>query len=332
MKAEFPFLFNDMLPFKSLKSLSVMNFENKDILHKYHMMSMLNKCSNMFDYKGIPDTITQRNINILTAYLGYAIVFKYNNNLYVSFGGLGGELNEEYMPTKAIIANPYLKLSETFTIDKDCVVIPNDNLYMGLTPINNYYATQLVENDMSLNCNLINGRMLKLLYSDNADDKKALDEVIKDLKNGKISSALGKISLGRGIDTLDFGVGSHNNIVQLLEHRQYIKGSWWNEIGVQSNYNMKRETITSSENILNVDSLLPFSDVMLETRKIAVEKINKMFDCNWSVDWSSAWKKVRKEIQLKEKQIEKDLSNQLDNSNVVDNNDNGVDKNENNGE
>ena len=146
---------------------------------------------------------------------------------------------------------------------------------------------------------------MKALYSSDSDTTKAIKEFFKDLETGKLSAIFdNNLPVLEYIKSLDFSTNSSaQTLIQLLEDYQYQKGSWWNEVGVQSNYNMKRETITSSENILNVDSLLPFSDNMLEARKEQVKRVNEMFGVNWTVDFSSAWSKIRKEIKQKEDAI-----------------------------
>lgn len=322
--------------FKNLKSMKPMDFEDKQTLHRYHMLKMINQTSQMFSWEGLPETIPQRTLELNIQRFGFSVVFKKSNQLYTSFGSLGGGFNYNYMPSKAIIANPYLEYYEKLSIDKDCIVIPNDTLYLGMIPIHNYYATKLVENDVSLNCLLINTRAMNLLIANDDDAYKDLNEVIDDLKNGKIRSVLAKNLMSEGIKSTPFGSSqSSQTIIQLLEERQYTYGHWWNEVGVQSNYNMKRETITSNENILNVDSLLPLADDFLKQRKIACEKINKMFGVNWSVDYSSAWKKIRTEIKVKEELNEaeainaKNPSNQLDNKNLSNQLDKGSEDNEN---
>lgn len=312
----------------------MINFEDKENLHRFHIRNMLKKTRKMFSYNGLPDTIPFRYLELLIQTQGFVVVFEYNNNIYISYGGLGGVPDFNYYPTIAIVNNPALNISKTFKInwgyeweseknpktDGVCVVIPNDSLFMGLLPVHSYYASQLVENDLSINCSLINTRLMYLLTADDDDSFQSLKEVIGDLKDGKISAALDKNWLKDGIKSLPFGSGASTNaLIQLLEERQYVKGSWWNELGVQSNYNMKRETITSSENILNVDSLLPASDDMLECREKALKLVNETFGTNITVDFSSAWKKIQKEIELKELLQLKDLkeeegkkSNELD--------------------
>lgn len=316
----------------SLKSRRYMDFENKDLLFAYHMRMMFIRENQIFQWKGLPDTIPKRSLELQLQMHGYTIFIKhpkttYNKDggivqekeevLYALYGALGGRFDYNYMPTKAIISNPYLKLDKhEYTINKDCVVIPNDTFYLGLTPLNRYYASQLVENDQSLNCMLINARLTDLLNAKDEDSKNSLEEVIKARKEGKIAVAYDKNWFegdDGNINTFPLGERSSNTIIQLIEHKQYVKGSFWNEIGVQSNYNMKRETITSNENILNVDSLLPLTDDMREKREIGIEQLKEVFGIdNISVDFSSSWKKLQDEIKIKEN-IEEDNSTQMEN-------------------
>lgn len=327
---DYPFIESGLLGVNGQGILypKLVNFENKELLQRYHIMNMLKKTRGMFKYEELPDTIPKRILELYTQSNGFTVVFRYKGDMYVSYAGLGGAPDFNYLPTIATVANPALKISlklkinwgyeweneDTKNADGECVVIMNDSLCMGLLPIHSYYASQLVENDLSINCSLINTRLLNLLVANDDDSFQSLMEVIEDLKQGKISSAVDKNWLADGIKSLPYGTGASSNaLIQLLEHRQYVKGSWWNELGVQSNYNMKRETITSSENILNVDSLLPSSDDMLEMRRVGWDLANKFFGLNVSVDFDSAWLKIQKEIKLKEdmqlKELEQDVKN-----------------------
>lgn len=310
----------------------IIDFEDKELLGRFHIMNMLKKTRGMFRYDRLPETILSRTLELYTQTNGFTVVFEYQGKKYISYAGLGGAPDFNYLPTIATVANPALKISlklkidwgyeweneDTKNADGECVVIMNDSLCMGLLPVHSYYSSQLVENDLSINCSLINTRLLNLLVANDDDSYQSLMEVIEDLKKGKISSAIDRNWLADGIKSLPYGTGASTNaLIQLLEHRQYVKGSWWNELGVQSNYNMKRETITSSENILNVDSLLPSSDDMLEMRRVGWELANKKFGLDVSVDFDSAWLKIQKEIKLKEdmqlKELEQDVKDKQGN-------------------
>ena len=85
-------------------------------------------------------------------------------------------------------------------------------------------------------------------------------------------------------------------IKELIELKQYLLGSWYNELGLNANFNMKREAINESEADLNEDALLPLIDDMLESRKTAINQINALFGLDIKVDLTSSWKKIRNDI------------------------------------
>ena len=89
-----------------------------------------------------------------------------------------------------------------------------------------------------------------------------------------------------------------SHIKDLIESIQYIKGSWYNEIGINAAFNMKREAINEAEATLNEDILYPTVDLMLECRQVALEKVNKMYGTNISVELDSIWKDNRLEDEL----------------------------------
>ena len=82
----------------------------------------------------------------------------------------------------------------------------------------------------------------------------------------------------------------------MTEFQQYLKGSLYNEVGLSSNFNMKRERLISSELDASEDSLFPYVYNMMRCRIEAVKKINEMFDLNIQVDFGSVWHFKNKEL------------------------------------
>ena len=132
-----------------------------------------------------------------------------------------------------------------------------------------------------------------------APDDRTLESVnnyLEDIKNGKLAS-IGENQVFDGIRVQPYASsGNTNGITSLIELEQYLKASWFNEIGLNANYNMKRESINSGESQLNNDMLLPLIDDMLETQNRAFEKANKMFGTNITVELNSAWEDNQEEI------------------------------------
>lgn len=251
----------------------------------------------MFVYLNLPDTIPQRSMELYIQTGGSCCVAKHKGKLYAFFGTMGGEPNEYYMPTKYIVANPFLNFSKEFTIHEDCVVIPNDAMYMGLMPLFRRYATQLVENDITMLVADINSRIAALLTGNTDRDIASAKEYIKKVWDGELGIAM-STPMMEGIKTQPYGETSSKLLTDLVELQQYYKASMFNDIGLNSNYNMKRETIVSAEIEMNADALFPFVDNMLYCRELAVEEINKMFGTEIEVHLASSWEQLKNDREI----------------------------------
>lgn len=285
--------------------------ENKQMLIDAYMKDMQKKTIRMFEWTGLPETIPQRELELILQLCRFAIFTKVDDKLFVFYGGLGGMPNEYYQPTQAIVVNPYLKYFSVLKLDdyiKDdgkAVVGWNDSTHMGMYPMNSLYASLLAETYLTLKYQLINMRFNNVLTANDDNEKESLKQMYKDVADG---TGFGIIVTKRlmnqnTIDKID--ITASNRQAQLkdtIETMQYLKGSWLNAVGLNANYNMKRESINESECDLNEDALIPDTDDMLYNRKLIADALNKKFGTNISVDFSSAWKKNRKEIKLREKQ------------------------------
>lgn len=292
----------------------------------YHMFNMFNRTQSMFKYNGLPDTITPRNLELLiqrSGYCGIAEVTsknsKFKSGLYALFGTLGGAPDPYYMPTKFVYANAGLNTSGELDIHTNCVVIPNDSLYMGLMPMNLYNSDFLTHAYITLKIALINSRMTNVFSAGDDDVYNSCLEYIKQIESG----TLGIIHDTNFMRDEMGGVTLHNQgsvqteLTKIIEAIQFVKASWFNDLGLQANYNMKRESLSESEVALNQDVMLPLVDNMLEMRKIGVDEVNKMFGTNISVELNSSWKNTHMTAELSieamKKESEKDNSDNTEN-------------------
>ena len=279
---------------------------NKQLLQKQIISQMLTKTITIFKYNNLPETITDKDIEIITQVNGYSIWKEVDGKLYVFYGSLGGEPNPYYLPTIAIIANPALRYNASLKIDEECVVMLNDYLYTGLMPLFNKYGSLLTEADISLKYAIINARVPALLQSDNDNTYKSAQEFFKKIEDGDGYGIIASKEFFEGIKSQDFYKQPY--IKDLIESIQYIKASWYNEIGLNAQFNMKREALNSAESTLNDDILHPTIDVMLQCRKNAIEKINKMFGTNITVELNSVWEqnRIKEDIALQYREAEVD--------------------------
>lgn len=279
------------------------DFSNKDVCISNNIEYMLNRTQSMFKWSGLPDTIQQRSLELMLQVGGCVAFYSHNGSLYVFNGGLGGEPDVYYMPTVFTIANPALHLSINAVIDTDCIVMPNDSLYKGLIPLFSRYSNLMTENELSMVVALINSRIPALISADNDRAEKSAKKYIEDIQDGKLG-IVGSDAFFDGIKTQPYGTTSNTNVLtNLIEMEQYIKASWFNELGLNANYNMKRESINSDESQLNDDALLPLVDDMLKCREKAVEKVNDMFGTSISVSLASSWEDNQQELNAQQQEL-----------------------------
>ena len=265
------------------------DFRNKEQAIWNHIAYNLNRTQSMFKWNGLPESIPQRILELYLQVNGTCCFYEYNGTLYVFTGGLGGEPDVYYMPTIYTIANPAISISKNLKIDIDCVVVPNDSLYMGLIPLLRRYATQMTETELSILITTINARLYSLISAPDDRTKISAEKYLKDVEDGTLGVVADNVFLD-GIKVQPYAQSSNTTtITNLIDLMQYEKASLYNELGLNANYNMKREAIVSNEAQMNNDSLLPLVDDMLETRRKGAEKVNKMFGTNITVRFSDAW-------------------------------------------
>lgn len=237
------------------------------------------------------------------------------DNLYIFNGTPGGVPDIYYRPTQFIIANPQLNNSIVGTIGKDCEIMKNDTTMCGLLPLFLRYAVQMVENDISVRSAQINSRQRTIISAGTDDEYASAELYTKRLEEGRIS-VIAESPFLEGVKVQNTGTNQSNSIIQLIELQQYLKASWYNEIGLNSNFNMKREYLSEEEIAASTDMLLPLIDDMFYCRKLAVERINIMFGTNIEVRKGSAWADKNREVgyELREQEADSTLKeNQADN-------------------
>lgn len=292
------------------------DFRDKEKNVQMYISYMFARTQSMFEYEGLPETIPARNLELMLQANGNVCIAKSGDDLYAFTGGPGGEPDAYYMPTVYVVANPYLKLNETFKIGENCVVIPSDSLYLGLLPLFSKYATQMAENDLSMNIVDIMARVISFISASDDRTKQSAEKYISDIFAGEVG-VIAESAFLDGIRSQPISATSYNAMTPLIEYQQYIKASWLSDIGLNANFNMKREALNSSESALNQDALLPFVDDMLRCRKRGVDAVNAMFGTNISVKLASSWEDNQQEVEAEHESILADAGIETDEA-VVD--------------
>lgn len=282
---------------------------------------MIDRTMSMFKWEGLPSSIPQRSIELYLQIHGFVLLTEHEGEYCIYYGGLGGEPDYLYRPTIATIANPAQRFDAQLTIgwDKEdteceCVIGLNDTLLKGLLPLNQKFASEMAENEISLWLANILSRMPWLLSAQDDKTKKSAENFLTNILDGKLGVVEDSAFLD-GVKEHILSNGQHQIIAQLVQLHQYYKSTWYNELGLNAMQNgMKKEAISDSEEQMNQDILKPLITTMLECRKDFCERVNERYGLELSVDLDSSWLDNEKELEVaqeEEKEINDDSNDDV---------------------
>ena len=253
-------------------------------------LSILNRTLGMFEYKNLPETLPQVEIEKRLQTKGHATIYQYKNNLYVTTGNLNGqELSPYNKPTHVNINVPAFNLSQRLEINKQCVVIYNDDMKTGLIDTINKHGTLMVENEITMLLSTYNARIQTLISAGTdqtiSDAQKYLSQII----DGNLG-VIGENAFFNDLKTHNAQAAAKQDISQLIQLQQFYKSDLYNELGLSSLNNMKKERMNVDEVNANNDNIYPYVDGMLKNRMDGIKMVNKLFNGNIEVDFSSTWK------------------------------------------
>ena len=252
--------------------------------------SIFNRTLSMFEYENLPDTLPQAELEKQLQENGYTVIFKYQNNLYSTVAGLSGREKSPYNePTTAIINVPALNFNQTLTINKDCVLIKNDDLMVGLLPTILKHGTLSIENEITMLLADYNARIQTLISAGTDQTIQDAQKYINQIVDGNLS-IIGENAFYQDLKTHNPSQNSKENFQDLVAYHQFIKSDLYNELGLSSLNNMKKERLITSEVDSESDQIYPYVDNMLRNRKNGINMVNKLFNGKIQVDFGSTWK------------------------------------------
>lgn len=294
---------------------------DKHRLLRQNFYMLLNKTAQMFAYRNLPPTLPALAIeHLLQLYgscvvwrvpdaydpIGYGPMFSYSSlvtrqssdqpSLYAFTYSLADAPDPYDEPYRVIITSPGFRptISETLDLNSDCVLMRNDTYMRGLRWLHEKYAYLLAEAEISLRSTLVCLRDQLTFVAKTEPQRAAVSKYIQDREDGVFGSILAP-DLGQPLEAIPND--SRTNAVELaVNGRQAIYAAWFNEIGLNPSFSLKREYTSAQEIDTNIDLLQPVIDDMYECRVRAVESINAMFGTSIVVEKSSAWKV--KDIQV----------------------------------
>lgn len=269
----------------------------------------------MFDFSGLPDSINEAFLQrelIINGAVGWT---EFNGKLYALRGAYGGEPDMYYLPTQFIIANPVLG-SKTIDIDRNGIVMfgsTSDRFapytrgergkksilwsVRGSVLYNYIERTAKILQDIDVSAaSLLRTTRAMIIVSAKDEQKRAAAEItLKRIFDGEPATVFQSDILDSiKFDFAPIASNAAALIRELAEKYQFYLAEFYHAIGINSNYNLKRERLNTAEVELNDEPLLINIADMLDCRREAVAKINEMFGVNISVKLSEEWDREKK--------------------------------------
>lgn len=264
----------------------------------YWFWKLLNFCLTIFKYEGLPDSLPAREIESNLILTGHDCIFEYGGDLITCNTNIYG-FDVYYNPTDAIFANPTLR-TKKLSIGQNCEIIYNSSLkdnvlYIksdsGMATFINRYARMLADIESTIDIYMINNRLSSYPVASNDYVKKSIERFFKKLKAGRtaVISDDAIIQEFRNVDVNRSNI--KDGINDLLIARDKILEMFFRDIGVKM-YNPKKAQVSEDEIQVNNQLLIISLDDMLNERREGVERVNKMYGMDISVDISDNFKQT----------------------------------------
>ena len=196
-----------------------------------------------------------------------------------------------YMPSKSLITNPRLIKSYMLTPGTDCEIVYlseadkynlNDQSG-GLYHLIERTAIMLADNDLSINIAQKNTRLTNIVSGDTQNTVDSIRAVIAAMYEGDptivVKSSL--IDKLQGVPIVENS--SQQNLIQLIEVQQYILAHFYEQIGICTHDQMKKERLVTAEINDNIDlAYLNIDDILVSLQE-GFDRVNAMFGTNITI-------------------------------------------------
>lgn len=265
---------------KNKKWLSA-ELNNKTYIDYYNRLMEL--AINMFKWDNLPDTVDERFLELVLYEYGYCLYF--NDPIIGNLGltcTIGGKLDVYRIPMerRAYASNGYnIQCSNA-----DSVLVFNNFLHTPTMMTIELFARRLYEIERAIDVNVKGQKTPKIILSSEQQRLSMKNYYMQ--YDGNEPFIFGDNSMDiEGMNVLDTTTPYVADKLEVLKH------NIWNEcmtfLGIENASQDKKERLVESESAGNNGSIEAHRNIMLNSRRQAVEKINKMFGTNISVKFRS---------------------------------------------
>lgn len=282
----------------AIKPDDVKNVSNLSYL--YYRDELLLKIQSRYVFNNIPETW---DIDFLKDYLftnGYLIALEKDGVNYLLNGGIKG-INVYSKPTKVNIANPVLGTFER-TLGENAELLYFNRVNGFFKPVNDLvrrYAILLAQCDASINTSLMNSRVAHVFFADNEAEARTYMKIYDDVTSGKPATFVVKkkdLNLDNSKKMLLMDVRNTYIANDIMDTKKTIMNEFLTEIGINNANTDKRERLVTSEVTANNTEVKSISTLWLNTMKECLDRINKLFNLNVTVEFNPDMEEVEEAV------------------------------------
>lgn len=261
---------------------------NVTYLHYYYLLKEL--AINMYKWKGLPDTIDERFLELTLFENGYGVYFDDDviGNLFLQCT-IGGQLNLYRIPINRMAYSVGNNSYHKYLTEKDSVIVFNNYLHTTTHLSIDMFAQKLYNISRTIDVN-INAQKTPILIT--CDDKQKIT-----FKNAyqQYEGNEPFIFGYKGFDKEAFQV-LQTDAPFVADKLSIEKNRIWNEamlfLGINNNNMDKKERQISDEVNSNLEQITMSRMVGLNSRKQGADQINRMFGTNISVEYNEELNKM----------------------------------------
>ena len=272
-------------------------FMTKEYYMKLWTLRLSDLACNMFIYNGFPKEINMESVPKQIMLGGFAIFFrdKELDKYFCLPGALTGVSAYGY-PTRAkpIAKGTGITFPELI-VDEECVIIYCNKARSTALPYINEYADKLTDLDLALKMNT--GAMKHPLMIKTTEQKKeSISSLIHQYEDDYFvvfpdNDLLNQTSL----EVMDFKV-SASELAHLQKQKETVLNEFFNLFGVSGSVE-KRERMISGEMNAMMEQTAVNRQIWLGSQSSAIDKINRLYGLNLSIDVPKYMKEEEMEEQ-----------------------------------
>ena len=255
----------------------------------YFRRYLIQKIISVFEFKEIPENWSSNYFLYTLFVLGFCSVVRTDKyGVICQQCGLQG-YNIYYQPTEAVISNPLLTGILTPKIGVECELIKMQPDYGSCWDIVSYYADLLALATESLAVNITNSKLAYVFACQDKTAAESFKKMFDQINEGNPAVFADKKLFDDNGDPL--WTIFQNNLKQnyvagdMLNDMLKIDARFCTEIGIPNVNMAKKSGVTDNEVEANNIDTKSKAALWLETIQESLEKVNKMFDLNITVNF-----------------------------------------------